>query len=169
MGDDEEYSGPATEIVTKLDKMTQDGDFTNKDLPRLCEQALVLDPKCFPAHVYLGYYEIDRKNHVKMFDHFLKALELSDRPYNVYTWDWVVMALDDGLKDYERLAVYLRRFYEKYPKLIQLRYLVRILGGKLGRKNEALAAVDDYLLKNPNDKKALKLRKKVEKGKWLWI
>ena len=169
MSEDDDYSGPASDIIDEIYKITENGVRTDRRIPQLCERALSLDPDCYPAHVLLGYYEMDRKNYDIMFDHFVKALELSNDPHNVYTWDSVIMALDDGLKDYGRLVQYLYKFYEREPELFVARYLARTLARKMNQKKAAVAVLNDYLGKHPEDKKAAKLKKKAEKGKWLWI
>jgi tetratricopeptide (TPR) repeat protein len=148
---DIEYEGPAKELIIETAKWLNDwADYGSERLQFLCKDALGMDPKCFPAYIYLGLYEMEHKNLDKMEEHFLKALELADDPYNEFTWDWVVITLDDGLKEHARLARYLRRYCEKRPDLFAVTYLVRTLV-QLGQKSEALSFVDSHLENHPVD------------------
>ena len=127
------------------------------------EGALNQTPGNAKAHVLLGYLDMDDKNLDGMYGHFVKALSLSQNPHNEYTWDYVIMCLDDGLKDYPRLADYLTRFYERQPDTFVVDYLARTYL-KLNRPREALMAASSHLSSFPDDKKIRKLKEKIEKG-----
>jgi|GEM_PF-3543898 len=133
------------------------------EIRKMAEQALSIDPKSVDAHVLLGYMEMEEKQYDRMEEYFLKALELSDDPYDELTWDAVIMCLDDGLKDYPRLARYLEKFYEKKKEYFVLEYLVNTYV-ELNHFDKALAMIDNYLLFSSKDRKKVeKLRSKIEK------
>jgi tetratricopeptide (TPR) repeat protein len=163
---DDEYTGPAKETLKEIEKMFNKlGKYTWEDIRSKCEYAIGLDPSCYPTYVYLGIYEQDRKNYDKMEEYFFKALEVAENPHNAYTWDSVIMTLDDAMRDYERLVKYLQKFYDKQPNYFVIDYLTKTLWKKLNRKGEALSVLNKYLLDHPNDKKAVKLRKKMMKAR----
>lgn len=166
MSKSEDYEGPAVNIIDEIEGMFEKAwGLDWERIRRACERAIAVDEKCFPAYIYLGHYEHDRRNYDRMEEHFMKALELAEDPFNAYTWDGAVLVLDDAMKDYERLARYLHTFYAKRPEFFVLKYLVNNLLKKLRRPEEALAYVNDYLQKHPNDRKALKLQKKVMRAR----
>ncbi len=159
-----EYEGPAKELVIELGKWLNDWpDYGSMKLWQKCNEALRMDPKCFPAHIYLGLYELEHKNRDRMEEHFLKALELADDPYNEFTWDWVVVTLGEGLKDHARLARYLRRYCEKRPDTFAVTYLARTLV-KLGQRSEALSVLESHLENHPADD--FKDLKKISETIW---
>ena len=131
------------------------------NIKEMAEKALTMNPSCYSAHVLLGYLDMDDSNLDGMQGHFLKALELAPDPYNEYTWDWVVMCLDDGLKDYKRLTGYLTRFYEKKPEGFVAQYLAKTYI-KLGQPQNAMSALQKHLTMFPEDKDTLKLKRKIE-------
>ena len=114
------------------------------------------------AYVLLGYLEMDTGDLAGMYRHFVKALDKSSDPHNEYTWDYVIMCLDDGLKDFHRLADYLTRFYERKPEGFVVEYLAKTYL-KLSEPQKALLAVSRHLGNFPNDKKIRKLKEKIEK------
>ena len=158
-----EYTGPAAGIIKDIEKRLT---WLAKEKGRIeieakSREALRVDPKCYPAYVILGYCEHERRNYDRMDAYFLKALDVADQPYNVYTWEGVL----EGPLDHEIAVRYLQRFYEKQPEFFVVKYLIWELWKKLGRKQEALSLLNDYLLKHPDDKKAFKLRRKIETSK----
>lgn len=163
---DDEYTGPAREIIKEIGKMLNKlGKYTWEDIRSKCECAIGLDQGCYPAYVYLGIYEQDRKNYDKMQEYFFKGLEVAENPHNAYTWDSVIMTLDDAMRDYNRLVKYLQKFYNKKPDFFVINYLTRVLWKKLNNKEKALSLLNRYILEHPNDKKAIKLSKKMMKAK----
>ncbi len=129
---------------------------------KMIDEALSLDPDCYSAYALLGYLESDEKNYEAMMGNFFKALELADDPRNEYTWDMVTVCLHDGLGDDARLSEYLTRFYRRKPETNVLVYLVKTLL-RMKQPERALSAIQEHLLKFPDDRKIQKLRKKVEK------
>lgn len=161
---EKDYEGPAEEVVADIDKMLGKIEKYGWDaLKNKSEYAIKIDRKCYPAYVYLGYYEHNMKNYEKMDEYFYKALELADKPSNVYTWDGVILTLDDAMKDYDRLVRYLQKFSEKHYEFFVVSYLSTTLWKKLNRTEEAIMLVNKYISSYPNDKKALKYRKKMMK------
>ncbi len=131
---------------------------------RATVESVLLDAPDNPkAHVLLGYLDMDNKNLDGMYGHFLAALDLSPDPRTEYTWDYVIMCLDDGLRDYARLADYLTRFYVKRPETFVVDYLAKTYL-KLNQSQKALMAASKHLGYFPDDKKIRKLREKIEKS-----
>jgi lipopolysaccharide biosynthesis regulator YciM len=128
----------------------------------MADEALRLEPKCHSAHVLLGYLDMDDRNLPRMQEHFLKALEMAPDPHDEYTWDWVITCLDDGLKDYHRLAEYLTKFYERKPEEFVAAYLAETYM-KMSQKENALFIVNRHLSVNPDSKRMRKLMERIER------
>jgi len=127
------------------------------------EGAMLQAPGNPKAHVLLGYLDMDNKNLDGMYGHFVTALQLSPDPYTEYTWDYVIMCLDDGLRDYNRLADYLSRFYERKPETFVVAYLAKAYL-KLNQPRKALMAASKHLISFPNDNKIRKMKEKIERN-----
>ena len=159
--------GSAEGIMDGVEKLFEDSwKLDWEKIKSECERAIAVDPNCYGAYIYLGSYEQQMGNYEKMDEYFFKGLELSGSPLDGYTWDSVITTLHDGMHDYERLVKYMKKAIEKEPDNIDIRrYLVDILWKKLGRIDEALEIVNEFLRIHSNDKKALKLQHKLMKAR----
>jgi len=168
--DDLNYIGPARDHVKDI--LTMTNDYHNIDWDAVvakCDEAIRVDPECYPAYVelgtyYSGQYNSDVTDLPRMQEYFLKAVSVINDPWNVWTWDHVIITLHDGMKDYERLIEYLEACLKKKPEFRYIRYIAHILWKKLNRMDEAIVHIDAYLKENPDDKEAMKLKNKVMKS-----
>lgn len=167
------YSGKAQYIVKEIERLHESYpilpgkkyDERRRIIRDECLRALEVDPKCYPAYFHLGILEHMSGNNEGMLEYFLKGLDVADEPYNWYTWaESITMLTETPNLNHSMLIRYLKAFYKKNPRFSILNSLVRDLWKKQNQRDEALAYLRDYLQKNPEDKRALKLRKKIEKS-----
>ncbi|MHA1962656.1 MAG: hypothetical protein ACW99U_20890 [Candidatus Thorarchaeota archaeon] len=166
------YSGKAKDVVRDIERLIENSPIRpskwEKHRRRLgdeCQRAIKIDPNCYPAYFYLGIIEHMSGNNEGMLECFLKGLEVADEPYNWYTWaESITMLTETPNLNHSMMIRYLTAFYKKDPRFSVLRHLVRDLWKKQNRRDEALFFLSDYLQKNPEDRRALRLRKKIEKS-----
>jgi hypothetical protein len=116
-----------------------------------------------------------------METNFIKALEVVDDPSNGYTGTWpsyMMVTLTDGMAanegqiDQSILGRVMERQFEAYvrrdrrllrdnPSFSVLKRLTKAFLDN-GLEQDALREIDQYILRCPKDKRASKLRKKVE-------
>jgi tetratricopeptide (TPR) repeat protein len=147
------------ETGQKLERLS--GKAGRAEIEAECKRALEIDTNCYPAYVYLGYCEQAKGNIGKMEEYYFKALEVADQPYNPFTWDGVI----ESTNDTDFLLSYLQKTYEKAPAYHVVKPLARIHWKNHGNTQEALALLNDFLMKHPEHKKALKLRQRIEKSR----
>jgi hypothetical protein len=181
------YSGPADDIVATIEESLHKADYDPdssgwEHLRVLSEEALSLDPRCHSALVVLGVYHFERREYGMMEDRFIEALKVVENPFNGFTgpWpSWMFVTLIDGMtanegsvdegivervseRQFEAALRYHRNVLEADPRIRTLKPIVENLM-KNGMGSEALAEIDAYLVKHPEDRMTLRYRKKVER------
>jgi hypothetical protein len=180
------YQGPADEVVDEIHTYIESKDYEPgrdewEHLIGLCDKALAMDPDCYTAFVVKGKYHFDRSEYDMMETNFIKALEVVDDPSNGYTGTWpsyMMVTLTDGMAanegqiDQSILGRVMERQFEAYvrrdrrllrdnPSFSVLKRLTKAFLDN-GLEQDALREIDQYILRCPKDKRASKLRKKVE-------
>lgn len=162
-----EEDNSAKGIVTRVEQKLADYNFREQDWEEArigCEKALEMDPNYHPAYIILGAYYQQKGLLDKMDEYFYKGLKVSGPELDEYTWDWVIVTLDDGMKDYERLIKYMEKAMLKEPDNFGMRkYLVNTLWKKLNRFDDGIKVIVDYIKTHPDDKKAVKFKEKMLK------
>ncbi len=154
------YSGPAGAEVEEIDKsyykpLVEFGDEYRDEVRKLCLKALELDEACYPAYAALGYLDHFEENWEGMMEHYLKTIELCDRPLDS---DLLMETIFIGL--YEESSVkplvwpYIvtlwEKIHEKQPRFKSLRSIC-IACRFSGDPRVAYGALDDWQREHPED------------------
>lgn len=154
------YSGPAEAEVEEIDKsyykpLVEFGEEYREEVRKLCREALELDEACYPAHAALGYFNHFEENWEGMMEHYLKTIELCDRPLDS---DLLMETIFVGL--YEESSVkplvwpYIvtlwEKIQEKQPRFKSLRSIC-IACRFSGDPRIAHEALDDWQREHPED------------------
>jgi tetratricopeptide (TPR) repeat protein len=135
------------------------------DFPRALEaaqKAVAIDDQSADAYSYLGYVYLKKKDYAEAKKAFLEAVRLSNSKWLPHFWLGWLLLKEKNASDAFAHLVLARQLRPQLPE-VHILYFNDLL--QLGRMKEALAELDDFLARFPENSLVGKVRVKREEIK----